>query len=473
MRRRVLFLVLIVLCLAPSITAQAFSDRQEVAIFRLSYYGQPAYAPSADVRVEVRGRRGSVAVELSGTGNPVYDDLFARALGAVDEQIRGVFVNLGRFRVIGMEQRLTEASVEDFIAVLSDYKLGHAEIPEAVLLGRQAFTERDFRRLAGGFVVVVPSVSWFDLRHERDGRYAAQMQTSFAFIDVQNMRTFAQFFIETSRYDDTPERAVKGAVDALPAELSFRIRMLPEFQLRTGILDVTRTDVILEFGRNMGLQPGDEYAIVAERVLPTGHVTTTETGLILVREVHQEVSYARVIYARPKAKPGDQLREVPRRGFETQMYYDVFTDGIYLTPLLGLKVTASRGFYDWRPFAAFEIPFRGVIGTTRDPLFPMNVVLGGEWNAYLGRLRLSPSVSAGLGGVVPFRSDDHRESFYLSHVGGAFRLTGSLLLGRNVRASVQTGVGYWLSVFDESAAWRTPALASYGGLVIGAGLSLK
>ena len=155
------------------------------------------------------------------------------------------------------------------------------------------------------------------------------------------------------------------------------------------------------------------------------------------------------------------------------MYYDILTDGISITPLLGLKAAASRGFYDWRPFAAIEIPFRGVIGTTRDPLFPMNLIFGGEWNVYLGRLRLTPSASAGFGGAVPMRTDTDRDSFYLSHVGGALRLTGSLLLGRNVRVSVQSGFGYWLSVLDESIGRQIPALASYGGLVIGAGLSVK
>jgi hypothetical protein len=263
MRRRVPFLLMLGLCLAGVLTAQTFSERQEIAIFRLSYYGQPTSNRTSTARVEVQGRHGSVSVELRGTGDPVYDDLFVRAFGAVDEQIRSVFVNLDRFRIVGMEQRLTEASVGEFIAALGDYRAGRAEIPEAVLLGQEAFTERDFRRLAGGFVVVVPSVSWFDLHRERDGRYRAQMQTSFTFIDVQEMKPFAQFFIDTSRHDDVPQRAVKGAVDALSGELSFRIRTLSKFQLKTGILQVDRRQVMLELGRNMGLQPGDEYAIVA------------------------------------------------------------------------------------------------------------------------------------------------------------------------------------------------------------------
>src|SRR6056297_3485392 len=123
---------------ASTVSAQTFSEREEIAIFRVSYYGQPSYDPPSDVRVEIRGRRGSLTVELRGTGNRTYDDLFARAIGAVDEQIRSVFINLGRFDVIGMQQRLTASSVDDFIATLSEYQADRSELPEAVLLGEQA-----------------------------------------------------------------------------------------------------------------------------------------------------------------------------------------------------------------------------------------------------------------------------------------------------------------------------------------------
>ncbi|HKJ84950.1 MAG TPA: hypothetical protein VKA06_02685, partial [Spirochaetia bacterium] len=387
---------------ASTVSAQTFSEREEIAIFRVSYYGQPSYDPPSGVRVEIRGRRGSLTVNLRGTGDPSYDDLFARAIGAVDEQIRSVFINLGRFDVIGMQQRLTASSVDDFIATLSEYQADTSELPEAVLLGEQAFTERDFQELVGGFIVVVPSVSWYNLRRDDSGSFQAEMQTSFTFIDVEDMRTIDQFFVETTGYDDDPAVAVREAVESLPGELSFRVRSMPQFQIMTGVLEVTGREVILEFGRNMGLEPGDEYAIVAERVLSTGHVASTETGLILIREVQEDFSYGRVLYATPRARPGDQLREVPRRGVDGGIYLDLMTDGIDLTPLIGLRATASRGFYAWRPFAAFEIPLRGLIA---NQLFPVNISVGTEWNSYFGRLRLTPSASLGVGGAVPLVDD--------------------------------------------------------------------
>lgn len=469
-QRLVIAILTALLALASSpLIAQDFSERQEVAIFRLSYYGQPESPPPTGVRVEIRGPRASLAVELRGTGNPRFDSLFQRAFGAVDEQVRSVFINLGRFDVIGLEQRMTAGSVDDFIALLSDVRAGRSEIPEAVLLGEQTFTEADFRELVGGFVVVVPSVSWYDLRRDSDGFYEAEMQTSFTFINVDDMRTFEQFFIESTGYAEQPEEAVREAVEALPGELDFRIRSMPAFQLRTGILEVNRREVILEFGRNMGLQPGDEYAIVAERVLSTGHIATTETGLVVIREVHQEFSYGEVLYASPRARPGDQLREVPRRGFDAQAYFDVLTDGIEITSVLGFRATASRGFYEWRPHVALEIPFRGVL---LGSLLPVSLAVGGEWNAYLGRLRLTPNLSVGVGGAIPIVDDPDARGFYLSHLGGVLRLTGSLLVTRDVLVSVQTGMGYWISLYGGDARYAD-ALSSYGGLIIGGGVTIK
>lgn len=465
-----MIVIIVGLVVAGGVSSQSFSDRQEIAIFRLSYYGQPSYDPPPNVRVEIRGRRGSLSVELRGTGNRSYDDLFARAFAAVDEEIRSVFVNLGRFDVIGMEQRLTQSTVDDFIAALSDYQADAADLPEAVLLGQQAFTEEDFREVTGGFVVVVPSVAWYQLDRDEEGNFRSEMRTSFTFIDVAERRTFEQFFVETSGYAESPQDAVREAVDALAGELSYRVRSMERFRIATGVLDVDGREVVVEFGRNMGLRPGEEYAIVADRVLSTGHVATTETGLVLIREVHEEFSYGRVLYASPRARPGDQLREVPRRGFETTVYYDVLTDGLDVTSVIGVQATASRGFYAARPRVALEVPLRGVIFNA---FFPVSLVVGGEWNAYLGRLRLTPSAGIGFGGAIPIVDDDDLESFYLSHLGGLARVSGSLLVTRDLLITVHAGFGYWFGLYRGSRSALSGPLSSYGGLIVGGGVTLK
>ncbi|MEE8440131.1 MAG: hypothetical protein V3S41_00295 [Spirochaetia bacterium] len=469
-RYRVL-IVLLTVCLQSSVLGQEFSERQEIAIFRLSYYGQPISESPANLKVEIRGRRSSVTLELRGSGDPQVDQLFIRTLGAVDERIRSTFINLGRFDIIGVDQRLTQQGVDDFIDLLTEFKRSQTELPEAVLLGQATFTEADFQRLVGGFVVVVPSVSWYSLTRQEDGSSRAEIETSFSFINVENLTTFDQFFITTSGVDDVPETAVKEATDAITSELSFRLRSMSEFQIKTGILEVSGREVVVEFGRNMGLRPGDEYAIVSNRVLSSGHIAGTETGLIVISEVQNGFSIGHVLYSNPRAMVGDQLQEIARRGIELSGYVDAITNGLTgVTYTVGARAVASRGFYAWRPLGAVEIPFRGLLGET---LLPMNMLLGGEWNLYLGRLKVTPSVAVGIGGAVPLSSDDQLQSFYLSHYGGQIRATGSVLITRDIQLFVETGFVLWRSVYDNSVTRLIVPLSDYGGLLIGGGITFK
>ena len=221
----------------------------------------------------------------------------------------------------------------------------------------------------------------------------------------------------------------------------------------------------------MGLQPGDEYAIVSTRVLSTGHLASSETGLIVISQVQDDFSVGHVLYANPRALIGDKLQEVPRRGFEISGYLDALTNGLSeVTYLLGARATISRGFYTLRPFGAVEIPFRGLIAET---LIPFNVMLGGEWNIHLGRLRVAPSAAIGIGGAAPFSASDDLESFYLSHVGANVRATGSVLIARDIQLFVELGIVYWASIYDNSVSRLVGPLGTYGGLLIGGGLTLK
>jgi len=103
----------------------------------------------------------------------------------------------------------------------------------------------------------------------------------------------------------------------------------------------------------------------------------------------------------------------------------------------------------------------------------MNVLLGGEWNLYLGRMKVTPSAAIGIGGAVPISSDEDLESFYLSHIGGQLRATGSILITRDIQLFVETGLVLWESVVDPTVAASIPQLGSYRGLLIGGGITFK
>src|SRR6056297_2654620 len=213
--------------------AQEVSEKKDIAVFNLSYsdYSIPS-----------------------------------GALGLVDQSIQNVFIDLGRFNILGMEYRLNANEIDEFINKIKELKQENVEIPEAVRLGEETFTEADFNKLVGSFIVVVPVISYYNV-YQDGGEYEAELQTSFTFIKVDTAEAFASFQIDTSASGDNSRDAVKNAVDMIPMQLQFELRSIPEFQLKTAIVDVIGKDYIMEFGRNMGVQIGDEYVITRSQIL--------------------------------------------------------------------------------------------------------------------------------------------------------------------------------------------------------------
>jgi hypothetical protein len=435
--------VLFLLLLPALLFAQQVSEKEEIAVFKLGYY------------------KWNIPNEV---------------LGNIDEEIKGVFINIGRFEVMGMTQRLEEGDLNEFIARLKELKESRVEIPAEVQMGKEFFTEADLNRLIGSFVVVIPSVSNYILVRLDSGDYEATIKTSFTFYNVEEERTFAQFSVETSGQDENDRKAVSLAVNAIPLQLTYEIRKVDEFRLRTGVLEVRDREVYLEFGRDMGIKLGDEYVIMSTRILKAGKSFSTEQGLLIVKEVSDEVSKAQIIYAKDRPQVGDQLQEVPRLGFDTSPYLRLAlgagADGKTL-PVVGFRQSVLRGFYGFRPMVGIEIPF------VRNLLWglPINFYVGGEYDIHLGRLQVIPMAGFGLGGAYLWYledGDEENDEFILSHLGGMGNVTLTYLATRDIKLTAEAGYMHWFSLdptslfFDESLLFKT-----YGGLFIGAGLSIK
>ncbi len=428
--KKAVALILGLVIFISSAFSQEVSERKELAIFALSY-----------------------------SGWSIPDE----ALGLVDQSIQNVFISLNRFNVIGTQYRLKAADVGAFIDEIKKIKSENIEIPESVRLGEQTFTEADFNKLTGSFIIVVPVMSYYDIQADDSGDYAAEIETSFTFINVAEGRAMASFQIKTSGTDDTPKSAVKAAVEGIPLQLSYEIRKIPEFQLKTGVIDFIGRDVVLELGQNMGVKLGDEYRIVTEQVLPSGRTIKKNNGLLVVKEVYDEVSTAQVFYSSRKPQIGDQLTEVPRLGFETPVYVNyIASENPVVT--LGFRQIVSRGFFSFRPFIGAEVP----IGANNDlfVLFPVNVYAGGELNWYWGRLHLTPSVDVAMGLLIPIIKSEYTDDIVIySSVGGHARFTVSYMLSDNMKVFAEGGYAAMLAVTD--------LFDSYSGLFVGAGITLK
>ncbi len=428
--KKIPVLLLVLFFTASAVFSQEVSERKEIAIFSLGY---------SDWNIP------------------------DEALGMVDQSIQNVFIGLNRFDIIGTQYRLKSGDVDKFIDEIKKVKSENMEIPEGVRLGEQTFTEADFNKLAGSFIIVVPVVSYYDTKTDKSGDYAAELETSFTFINVAEGKAMASFQIKTSGTDDTLKSAVKNAVEGIPVQLSYEIRKIPEFQLKTGIIDFIGKDVVLELGQNMGVKLGDEYRIVSDKVLPSGRTIRKNTGLLVIKEVFEEVSTAQVFYSSRKPMIGDQLTEVPRMGFETPFYVNYIASD---TPVvtLGLRQIVARGFFSFRPFAGVEVPF----GANNDffVLFPVNAYLGGELNWYMGRLHVSPSADFAVGMLIPIIESEYTDDVVIySSFGGHARLTVSYMFSDSMKVFVEGGYAAMLAV--------TNLFDSYAGTFVGAGITLK
>jgi hypothetical protein len=328
--------------------------------------------------------------------------------------------------------------------------------------------------------VVVPAVANYVVARLRTGEYEVNIKTSFSFVNVEEGRTFAQAFVDTEGKDTNQDVAIKAALDAIPAELTFEIRKIPEFQLKTGIVEVRGTQIVIELGRDLGLKPGDEYVILSSEILQSGRALTKEQGLVVIKEVSDEVSVAKVIYARPRPQIGDQLQEVPRFGMDITPYvhYVVQTAAFPLPSdqellFLGARAATSRGFYGFRPIAGIEIPTIANILLA----IPLNVYVGGEYDFYIGRFQIVPMAGVGVGmaylwylGVADVPED---QRYFITHFGGKASITANYLFHKNFRISVEAGYNLWFSRIPQASFFKNLVFPSYDGLFVGAGLIWK
>jgi hypothetical protein len=427
----------LILLIGAMAFGQSISSKQDIAIFRLSYY---------DLNIP------------------------ESALAQVDQRIEDVFVNIGRFNIIGMNYRLSESDIVDFIAKLKELKQVQTAIPKEFSLGKEAFTEADLNRLLGSFVIVVPVLTSYSLQYEQSTGYTAELQTSFSFINAQTSTSIAHFSIRTLGVGPSPRDAARDAASAISQQLVYKIRTIPDFQLKTGVIEVNGSTVLIELGRNMGVRLGDEYAIITSRLLPSGYTVSDTTGLLIVKAVNEDISYAQVIYSATPPQIGDQLKEVPRIGFESSFYSHLIVAsevlGLTYSPVVtvGVMQTLTRGFYNFRPLVGAEIPLSvssiGGAASYGTGGLPVNLYLGGQLNWRFWRFDLAPLAAVGIGGFVPASA---QQSFYVSIAGGLAQLSLSYLVSPQVKLFADTGYEQWLPI----------SMNGWGGFYGGLGVSIN
>ena len=433
-----------------SVTAQQaeISKKQDVAVFALGYYGY-------NIPLEV--------------------------LANVDAEIQGVFVNLGRFNVLGQTERFSSKDVQEFINLIQTAKQNNTPLPDEVKFGDVQLTEGLLKKLYGAFVVVIPTIVDFKVE-KPNNEYQARIKTSVAFLNVAEGTTIGMANIETTGTSrETQTKAVAEAINAIPVQLTYEVRKIPAFTLRTQVLQADAFEAKMQFGTDMGVVVGDEYVVVKRSTIG-GLVDEREDGLLVIKDVGPQVSTAAVRYAGPTLKEGAQLREVPRLGVDAEpyLYYMNYFGTVYgwdlgtqnLTPTngvlaAGLKVAVSRGFYDVRPVVGIQLNF--------DPALwlPVIAYAGVEYNLYLRRLALTgtAALAGASNAIVRILEENLSESDdpWFTHYGIKLNAGASYLISRDMRIFANVGLDYLLGLANSLGG----PFQSYGGYGIAAGVAFK
>ena len=319
----------------------------------------------------------------------------------------------------------------------------------------------------GAFIVAVPVVTNFNSFYNyKSFQYETQLKTNVTFIDVATGNTIGISEVETTGTNkDNQAASIASAIDSIPMQLQFEIRKIPAFQISTRILEVRGAEVKLQLGQDMGIQKGDEYAVIKQSTI-MGVQDQREVGLIDIKDVGTGISTGQIIYSNIPLGPNVQLREIPRLGVDAEPYLHVIT-GAQSAVLPGVRMVVSRGFYGFRPYVGVQIPVAQIWNFGTIFAVPVSAILGGEFNMHLGRLTVTPY--GGVGITYLYVSEAitgyNSQTSFLSHVGFQGYVNLSYLITRDVSIYAEGGVDYWLKT--------TPYFDSYGGPGFGGGLSIK
>ncbi len=410
------------------------SEKQDIAVFALGYYGW---------------------------------NIPAQVLGSIDIEIQKVFSDLGRFTIQGVSQRLSSGGLEQFIAAIKRAKQVNFVMPEKFQFGEVFLTEAEFNRLVGAFFVVAPVVTEFNsVYNSKTLQYETEIKTSVTFIDVAAGGTVVAIKNISSKGTDKTNqyKSMTSAISSIPGQLDYEVRSIPQFQISTRVLAADGSTIRMQMGNNMGIRKGDEFAVIQKDQIE-GFDSSREAGLVVIKEVGSEVSTGQVLYTSIRLGKDTQLREIPRVGTDL----DLFLHSADGTIIPGLRATASRGFYGFRPYLGVQMPLGQAWSFFTVSVIPVTVVFGGEYNMMMGRLAFSPyaGVSATYLHVSEAISGLDWDTEFLSHIGAQAYARVSYLFNRNMKAFVDMGFEYMLAIPDYL--W----FKDVSGVSVGAGVTFK
>jgi hypothetical protein len=253
-----------------------------------------------------------------------------------ESSIGNEFVKLKRFNVLGYEAyRLEAEDVEEFIERVRGLQAEKAKEVGTYdeKFGTVVISGEDFDRIVGSVLIVIPTFTDYRetvtqipifsgddfLYYTRSHNVNVAIDLTFLSVRTGSREEAIRLF--GSGQDQDLNRATREAVDNAVSNLSFRLRQVEAFKIRSGVVRVQGDRVFFELGSDIGVRPGHEYEVLTkEEVGNTGRITQIPTGLVRVRKAYPELSEAQIVYRQEPITEGDQLVEVARWGMGVVLY---------------------------------------------------------------------------------------------------------------------------------------------------------
>lgn len=406
------------------------------------------------------------------TLSPGSSGVPAGALSGVNQQIRDVFANVGPYVVTEMAHTLSEDEIPQLMERLKEHKTPGATASVEVIIGSARFSTAELQRLLDSRTIVVPVVTSYSVRPAHTEGFTVELDTSFTLINGQNENAVAHFAIKAIGVGPTADAATRNALGEIPRQLAYDVRTLPGFQPPTQIVGIGGSMVLIGLGRDKGVRVGDEFAVVSTHELPSGKRVTKRRALLLVKDVKENIAYARVIYSTARPSAGDRLEKISRIGFESSLYVHVvaatepLASGYGPVFAVGTLHTVTRGLYNLRPILGFEVPLTSsAIGGTDSysgPGLPLNVYAGAELNWRIWRIDITPLAAVGIGGTLPFSTTTR---LTVTVGGGIIQISASYLITPKLKVFIDAGAEQWLPL-------GVTGLTGWGGFYGGIGVKL-
>ena len=451
---------------------QEEAQRQEIVIFRLDHYGIRRDLVEESENIINRG----IMYDFDYTIPPESSALFGQTVMELEQQIRDIFIGLGRFDLVERRNRLNYQNADALLEVLKEVREQSIEIPETLVIGPEALSGDDITRVMDGFILVIPTITQYrliDQNESPDEEYwNAEIEVAFSFIDLPNLETVAQFVVRGQGESASEGPALANATTILAERLNVRLRSQELLRLRTVILELDGDVITLALGRNMGIVPGDEYTLTRPVTLPTGEIRRETIGLLKIATVHDDFSIAQILYSDHTVTVADQLDKIDLIGFETDVYVNLMIDTTFtdfrLVP--GVRFHLDRWVYRVRPLAGIEFPFAfDSIGS----VVPIVAYIGAEIDWHIGRLRIAPSITFGAQMTIPL-SPEFTGQNLITHLGGSGQIELSLRVDAHLIFGLNLGYAHWARLIDPTTSGGLGAVFNtYGGLIGGINVTLK